>query len=93
MTRRGISVFSWFIYRFTSPAMSNLMSNPKNALQVVQGVISMLAGDVYSNRAVRLRLLVFKTIYNVSWLLNWRESLADRRAKLAGVRMANQAAE
>lgn len=92
-TRRGISVFSWFIYRFTSPAMSNLMSNPKNALQVVQGVISMLAGDVYSNRSVRLRLLVFKTIYNVSWLLNWRESLADRRAKLAGVRMANQAAE
>lgn len=93
LTRRGISVFSWFIYRFTSPAMSNLMSNPKNALQVVQAVISMLAGDVYSNRAVRRRLLVFKTIYSMSWLINWRESLADRRAKMAGVRMANRTAE
>lgn len=93
MTQRGIATFSWFIYRFTSPAMSNLMSNPRNALQVVQAVISMLAGDVYSNNAVRRRLLVFKTIYNTSWLLNWRESLAHRRRRRASIRIANQASE
>ena len=89
-TRRGLRVFSWFIYRFTSPTMTMLMSDPRNVLQVVQAVVSMLAGDVYHNRKVRQRLLVFKTIYNVSWLLRWRESLADRRMRMAQVKAANQ---
>jgi flavin-dependent dehydrogenase len=84
--QRGISNFSWFIYRFTSPVMSNLMSNPRNVLQVVQAVISMLAGDVFSNRRVRHRLLVFKTIYSVSWLLHWREALAYRKTRMASIR-------
>jgi flavin-dependent dehydrogenase len=83
---RGISNFSWFIYRFTSPVMSNLMSHPRNTLQVVQGVISMLAGDVFSNRSVRRRLLIFKNIYSVSWLLNWRQALAYRKSRMAILR-------
>jgi flavin-dependent dehydrogenase len=89
-TRRGLSVFSWFIYRFTSPTMTMLMSDPRNVFQVVQAVVSMLAGDVYHNRQVRQRLLVFKTIYNVSWLLRWRESLAHRSMRMAQVKAANQ---
>lgn len=84
--QKGISNFSWFIYRFTTPVMRNLMSNPRNVLKVVQAVISMLAGDVYQNRQVHRRLLVFKTIYAISSLINWRESLAYRKAKMARVR-------
>jgi flavin-dependent dehydrogenase len=86
--RRGLSIFSWFIYRFTSPAMSKLMSNPRDVLQVVQAVISMLAGDVFSNGKVRRRLMIFKTIYAVSCLLSWRQSLGASRVKLASVRAA-----
>jgi flavin-dependent dehydrogenase len=63
---RGISSFSWFIYRFTTPGMRLLMSQPRNVLQVVQAVISMLAGDVFDNREVQRRLLVFKSIYSVA---------------------------
>ncbi len=92
-TRRGIASFSWFIYRFMTPTMRDLMTNPRDALQVVQGVVSMLAGDVYTNRAVRLRLLVFKTIFNISWLIHWRESLAYRRTRLANIRAALKASE
>ena len=88
--RRGLSTFSWFIYRFTSPAMSNLMSNPRNVMQVVQAVISMLAGDVFTSRRIRWRLIIFKVIYSVSWMLNWRESLAALRMKMASVRAASQ---
>ena len=81
---RGIAAFSWFIYRFTSPAMRFLMSNPRNSFRVVEGVISMLAGDVFANPAVRRRLLVFKVIYSVAWLFNWRASLvAGRRRRNA----------
>jgi len=90
---RGVSTFSWFIFRFTSPAMSDLMSNPRNVVQVVQAVISMLAGDVFSNRKVRFRLLVFKTIYSVSCILNWRESLSAWRGKSASIRAAAQEAD
>jgi len=89
-TRKGIAAFSWFIYRFNSPVMSQFMSKPRNVFKVVQAVISMLAGDVFSNRTVRRRLLVFKTIYSVSWLLHWREANATRKRRLASVRAEAQ---
>jgi flavin-dependent dehydrogenase len=82
---RGIATFSWFIYRFTSPAMTELMSHPKNVLRVVHAVISMLAGDVYSNHSVRRRLWVFKVIYYFCCLSHWRGVQATRRARRAGV--------
>jgi len=78
---RGISTFSWFIYRFTSPVMINLMRNPRNNFQVAQAVISMLAGDVFTNKQVQRRLLIFKFIYKISWLKNWSESLKYRKTK------------
>ncbi|MDJ0812328.1 MAG: NAD(P)/FAD-dependent oxidoreductase [Woeseiaceae bacterium] len=62
-TQLGLNAFTWFIYRFRTPAMNYLFSNPRNAFRMVEGVISMLAGDVFSNRAVRRRLLVFKGMY------------------------------
>lgn len=83
--RRGLAAFSWFIYRFTSPAMSQLLNNPRNVFKVVQAVISMLAGDVYSNPAVRRRLLVFKAIYYKACLSHWRSVRATRRRRQAGV--------
>jgi flavin-dependent dehydrogenase len=88
--QRGISIFSWFIYRFTSPVMVKLMSNPRNTFQIAQAMISMLAGDVFSNRKVRRRLLVFKAIYSVSWLLNWREAYAARKIRLANLKSEAQ---
>jgi flavin-dependent dehydrogenase len=83
-TNKSLSTFSWFIYRFTSPVMRSLMSdNPRNVLQVVQAVISMLAGDVFTNRRVHRRLNFFKAIYSLFWLLNWREALAARNLRMA----------
>jgi flavin-dependent dehydrogenase len=80
---KGLSAFSWFIYRFTSPVMVKLMRNPRNNFRVAQAMVSMLAGDVFVNRSVRRRLLLFKGIYSVSWLLNWREAYAARKIRLA----------
>ena len=71
-TQAGISKFAWFIYRFRSPAMIHLFTNPRIGSRVVQAVVSMLAGDVYTNPAVRRQLLVFKTIYATAWLSNLR---------------------
>ena len=76
----GISSFSWFIYRFTTPAMRLLMSQPNNVFQVVQAVISMLAGDVFDNRRVKRRLWVFKSIYSVALVVTW---IRGRRPSVA----------
>lgn len=77
--RRGISTFSWFIYNFNSPAMRRVMGNPRDDLQIASAVISMLAGDVFSNRKVANRLLVFKAIFTMTSLSNWRETSAYRK--------------
>ena len=81
--RRGVRVFSWFIYRFNSPVMSGLFANPRNFLRVEDGVISMLAGDVFDSPPVMKRLHLFKLIYAISglrMLRQWtRDGLARRR--------------
>jgi flavin-dependent dehydrogenase len=85
MMRRGIGIFSWFIYRFTTPAIRYLISNPRKTLRVYESVISMLAGDVFHNAAVRRRLIVFKVIYYITWLMHWRDGrawLTRRRSSL-----------
>lgn len=61
--RHGIAEMCWFIYRFTTPAMQRLFMNPKNDWQVESAVISMLAGDIFDNKAVKKRLKFFHIIY------------------------------
>ncbi len=80
--RRGVRVFSWFIYRFNSPVMRGLFASPRNYFRVEDGVISMLAGDVFDSPAVMLRLKMFKLIYATAGMLSWRRwrgELANRR--------------
>jgi len=61
--RAGIAEMCWFIYRFTTPAMQRLFMNPRNDWQVESAVISMLAGDIFDNKAVKIRLKLFHFIY------------------------------
>lgn len=82
---RGLRTFSWFIYRFTSPVMTDLLRNPRDTFGVVRAVTSMLAGDVYASGAVRRRLWFFKAIYYLSSLSNWRSVLSERRRRRQGV--------
>jgi len=80
--RRGYARFAWFIQRFNSPVMKALFADPRNVLQVEQGVISMLAGDVFDDKRVLAKLRIFKTIYAIASLINvrrWAADLADRR--------------
>lgn len=67
--KRGLKHFSWFIYRFTTPVMQRLFAAPRNDWQLEQAVISMLAGDVFDNRAVLWRLRVFRALYALNALV------------------------
>ncbi len=79
--RYGIGALSWFIFRFTSPAMTWLFANPRNVLRVEEALISMLAGDVFRDGGVRWRLRFFKLLYFLVAIGRWRAALESVRAR------------
>ncbi|MEO8671414.1 MAG: NAD(P)/FAD-dependent oxidoreductase [Tahibacter sp.] len=84
--RRGIRVFSWFIYRFNAPVMGRLFGAPRNNWRLEEGVIAMLAGDVFDSQPVRLRLYLFKLVYALSSLFDARRWWADLRERRRQIR-------
>lgn len=84
--RAGMARFSFFIYRFNGPVMSQMFREPRNTWQVEQGVISMLAGDLFDSPKVLRRLLLFKFIYLLCALRDWRRWLAEHRYRMAQAR-------
>ncbi len=86
--RRGVRSFSWFIYRFNSPAMRHLFAQPSDIWDLRRGVISMLAGDVFDSRRVMSKLRLFKMVYAVTGTMNLRRFLAERRNRRRQARVA-----
>jgi flavin-dependent dehydrogenase len=79
--RNGLSALSWFIFRFTTPAMTYLFRNPRNVMRVEEAMISMLAGDVFRDGGVRWRLRIFKLLYFIVSITEWRGSWAAFRRR------------
>lgn len=86
--RVGMKRFSFFIYRFNNPVMARLFRNPRNVCRIEQGVISMLAGDVFDDRAVLRRLTMFRTIYGINVLLDVRTWFGEWRQRRRQARTA-----
>lgn len=84
--RAGMERFSFFIYRFNSPVMRQLFRRPRNTLRLEQAVISMLAGDLFDTSAVLWRLRLFKLVYALSALRDFRRWRAEHRYRLAQAR-------
>jgi flavin-dependent dehydrogenase len=84
--RNGIRRFSFFIYRFNDPVMDQLFRRPSNRLQIEQGIISMLAGDLFDSPQVLRRLRLFKLVYALGCLRDWRRWRAERSYRLAQAR-------
>ncbi len=84
--RAGMARFSFFIYRFNGPVMSQMFSQPRNALQLEQGVISMLAGDLFDTPKVLWRLRLFKLVYAIAILRNIKGWRAETKYRLAQAR-------
>jgi len=88
--RRGPRVFSWFIYRVTTPSLRGLFMTPHNRFRLQETVLSVLAGDIFRGTHVGPRLLLFKALYYLNSLLQptktmlaWktrRRAIQDREA-------------
>jgi flavin-dependent dehydrogenase len=84
--RAGMERFSFFIYRFNEPVMRDMFRSPRNALKLEQGVISMLAGDLFDTPRVLWRLQLFKLVYGALALREWGRWRAGHRYRLAQAR-------
>jgi flavin-dependent dehydrogenase len=84
--RAGMARFSFFIYRFNGPVMQQMFRQPRNTWQLEQGVISMLAGDLFDTPKVLWRLKLFKLVYAISGLRDWRRWRAEHKYRLAQAR-------
>jgi flavin-dependent dehydrogenase len=84
--RAGMARFAFFIYRFNGPVMQQMFRQPRNTLQLEQGVISMLAGDLFDSPKVLSRLRWFKLVYALCGLRAWRRWRAEHKYRLAQAR-------
>ena len=86
IVRRGIDTFSWFIHRFNQPAFESLFVSTRRPPKIERAVLSLLAGDVFEQSKTRVPLFLFKVVYYVLFLLNWRENWAVARRRKQGSR-------
>jgi flavin-dependent dehydrogenase len=84
--RAGMERFSFFIYRFNGPVLSEMFRSPRNIFGLEQGVISMLAGDLFDTPRVLWRLKLFKLFYAAVGLGQWRIWRAAHSYRLAQAR-------
>jgi len=84
--RAGMRRFAFFIYRFNGPVITELFSQPSNRWRLEQGVISMLAGDLFDTPRVLWRLRLFKLVYAALCVRHWRRWRSEHRYRLAQAR-------
>ena len=84
--RAAMARFSFFIYRFNGPVMQQMFRQPRNTWQLEQGVISMLAGDLFDTPVVLRKLRLFKLVYLICMLRDWRRSRVEHKYRLAQAR-------
>jgi flavin-dependent dehydrogenase len=70
----GPKMFSWFIYRITSPAIRKIFMHPRNVWRMQEALLSILAGDLFRDTPVGPRLLGFKFIYYASCVSIWPQA-------------------
>ena len=76
MMRRGPGIFSWLIYRVTTPAIRDLFMEPSEKFGMQGSIISVLAGDIYRQTPWRKGLRLFQVIYYLKSLSILRQTVA-----------------
>ena len=83
---RGLKTYSWFIYRFTQPALRNLFMAPKNWFRMEEAILSVLAGDVFRGTRMGFPIFMFKLFYYIFSILDFRHNLLNFRIRQNSVK-------
>jgi 2-polyprenyl-6-methoxyphenol hydroxylase-like FAD-dependent oxidoreductase len=84
--RRGVRVFSWFIYRIMTPGLRDIFMNPSNQFQLRDALLSLLAGNVFARARLAARILGLKAMYYLVSAGNLRKSWATWRKRVQATR-------
>ncbi|MEP6557645.1 MAG: hypothetical protein ABJB17_04130 [Burkholderiales bacterium] len=79
--RRRPRELSWFNYRRTNPTTRELFIAPRSMLRVKEGLLAVLAGDIFRNRAIWPSTCGFKTIYYFDSMFHPRRTRPALRAR------------
>lgn len=79
--KHGPKIFSWFIYRITTPTMRDLFMGPRNIFRVKEALLSVLAGDIFGKTPIWRSLRVFKLIYYAAAIGNPKRSIMAWRKR------------
>ncbi len=82
--RRALGAYSWYIYRINAPALRTMLLTARNPFRLQEALLGLLAGDIFRRSPIHTRLIVFKTIYFLSSLRNFKASFAAWRKRRAG---------
>lgn len=82
--RRGIDTYSWFIRRFTQPAFRTLFMSQGSVLRMEEAVLSILAGDAFGKSPTRVPIFLFKIVYYLVYLFNFRDNWQAHRNRAKG---------
>ncbi|MGV7220126.1 MAG: NAD(P)/FAD-dependent oxidoreductase [Nitrospinales bacterium] len=88
--RSALETVSWFIYRITQPAMRDMFMTPKNIFRMEEAVLSLLAGDIFGGKNIRIRLLFFKIIYYAKFLFGWEVNRAAFKRRQRNIDKKNE---
>ena len=88
----GPKEFSWFIYRVTNPTMRNMFMEPSNIFRVKEALLSVLAGDVFGKTPIHGSLFMFKAIYYVASLLNFKRTFKAWKMRKCNIRVVDELA-
>ena len=91
MMRIGPKEFSWFIYRVTNPALRNMFMAPRNIFRVQEGLLSVLAGDVFGKTRLRMPILFFKLLYYTFSVINFKRTVQAWRMRQKNIRSVDEA--
>ena len=89
VSTKGPRMFTWFIYRITSPGIRHIFMYPRNMWRMQEAMLSLLAGDLFGNTPIGSRLIGFKLMYYLSCLASfpavlkmWRQRRRNLRESL-----------
>jgi flavin-dependent dehydrogenase len=86
--RRGLRVFSWFIYRINTPGLHDVFMNPNNRFRLRDALLSVLAGNIFLRARLAMRLLALKILFYFFSAAAWRRSWVAWRKRARAAREA-----
>ncbi len=84
--QHGPKEFSWFIYRVTNPFIRNMFMQPKNVLRTKEGVLSVLAGDIFNNPRIWPSVYAFKVVYYLASIFGMKRAWAAMKQRAHNIR-------